>query len=106
MLKFAAQAITKVAELGWTPLHILNSVSGSVGAVLKPAGFQNAKGFLPLPISRTQLIPPGKAIRPSFNGQPLWTNIFQMAIALSLLRSMATRLRKRSSMSFNMRRRS
>ena len=44
--KFAAQAITKVAELGWTPLHILNSVSGSVGAVLKPAGFQNAKGFL------------------------------------------------------------
>ena len=44
--KFAAQAITKVAELGWTPIHVLNSVSGSVGAVLKPAGFENAKGIL------------------------------------------------------------
>jgi branched-chain amino acid transport system substrate-binding protein len=41
--KFAAQAIRKVAELGWKPLHILNSVSASVGAVLKPAGFDNAK---------------------------------------------------------------
>jgi branched-chain amino acid transport system substrate-binding protein len=41
--KFAAQAIRKVAELGWKPLHILNNVSASVGAVLKPAGFENAK---------------------------------------------------------------
>jgi branched-chain amino acid transport system substrate-binding protein len=41
--KFAAQAIRKVAEMGWKPLHILNSVSASVGAVLKPAGFENAK---------------------------------------------------------------
>ena len=44
--KFAAQAITKVAELGWKPIHLLNSVSNSVGAVLKPAGFENAKGIL------------------------------------------------------------
>jgi branched-chain amino acid transport system substrate-binding protein len=44
--KFAAQAITRAAELGWKPIHLLNSVSNSVGAVLKPAGFDNAKDIL------------------------------------------------------------
>ena len=44
--KFAAQAIRKVAELGWKPVHLLNNVSGSVGGTLKPAGFDNAKGIL------------------------------------------------------------
>jgi branched-chain amino acid transport system substrate-binding protein len=44
--KFAAQAIRKVAELGWKPLHILNGVSASIATVLKPAGFENAKGIM------------------------------------------------------------
>src|SRR6202011_1185518 len=44
--KFAAQAIKKVAELGWHPIHIMTNVSASVGAVLKPAGFDNSKGVL------------------------------------------------------------
>jgi branched-chain amino acid transport system substrate-binding protein len=44
--KFAAQAIKKIAELGWKPVHVLNFVSNSVGAVLKPAGLDNAKGIL------------------------------------------------------------
>jgi branched-chain amino acid transport system substrate-binding protein len=44
--KFAAQAIKKAAEIGWEPLHVLNSVSNSVGSVLKPAGFENAKGII------------------------------------------------------------
>jgi branched-chain amino acid transport system substrate-binding protein len=44
--KFAAQAIKKVAELGWKPVHILNNVSASLGAVLRPAGLENAKGIL------------------------------------------------------------
>jgi branched-chain amino acid transport system substrate-binding protein len=44
--KFAAQAIKKIAELGWKPVHLLNNVSNSVGAVLKPAGLDNAKGVL------------------------------------------------------------
>jgi len=44
--KFAAQAIKKVAELGWHPVHIMTNVSASVGAVLKPAGLENAKGIL------------------------------------------------------------
>jgi branched-chain amino acid transport system substrate-binding protein len=44
--KFAAQAIKKMAEIGWKPLHILNNVSASVGAVLKPAGLDNSKDIL------------------------------------------------------------
>jgi branched-chain amino acid transport system substrate-binding protein len=44
--KFAAQAIKKVAELGWRPVHILNNVAGSIGSVLKPAGLENSKGIL------------------------------------------------------------
>ena len=43
--KFAAQAIRKVAEIGWKPLHFLNNVSRSIGAVLRPAGFRNAEGI-------------------------------------------------------------
>lgn len=44
--KFAAQAIKKVAELGWKPVHYLNNVSASVGSVLVPAGLDNATGVL------------------------------------------------------------
>src|SRR5450432_4315558 len=32
--KFAAQAIKKIAEIGWKPLHFLNNVSISIGAVM------------------------------------------------------------------------
>jgi branched-chain amino acid transport system substrate-binding protein len=44
--KFAAQAIKKAAEIGWKPVHVLNQVSSSVGAVLKPAGVENSVGIL------------------------------------------------------------
>jgi ABC-type branched-subunit amino acid transport system substrate-binding protein len=44
--KFAAQAIRKAAEIGWKPLHFLNSVSGSIGAVIRPAGPENAQGII------------------------------------------------------------
>ena len=44
--KFAAQAIKKNAELGWKPLHFLNNVSGSIGSVIKPAGFENAQDII------------------------------------------------------------
>ncbi|PSO32946.1 ABC transporter substrate-binding protein [Bradyrhizobium sp. MOS002] len=44
--KFAAQAIKKVAEIGWKPLHFLNNVSASVGSVLKPAGFENSQDII------------------------------------------------------------
>src|SRR5436309_2090928 len=44
--KFAAQAIRKVAEIGWKPVHLLNGVSANIGAVLKPAGLENSDGIL------------------------------------------------------------
>jgi branched-chain amino acid transport system substrate-binding protein len=44
--KFAAQAIKKMAELGWKPTHYLNSVSSSVGTVLVPAGVDNSVGII------------------------------------------------------------
>jgi ABC-type branched-subunit amino acid transport system substrate-binding protein len=44
--KFAAQAIKKVAEIEWKPLHFLNNVSASVGSVIKPAGMQNAQDII------------------------------------------------------------
>ena len=44
--KFAAQAIKKLAEIEWHPLHILSNVSASVGGVMRPAGFENSQGIL------------------------------------------------------------
>jgi branched-chain amino acid transport system substrate-binding protein len=44
--KFAAQAIKKLAEMSWTPLHIVSNVSSSVGGVIKPAGFENSQNIL------------------------------------------------------------
>src|SRR3954465_668087 len=44
--KFAAQAIKKVAEIGWKPVHFLNNVSVSIGSVIQPAGFDNAQGII------------------------------------------------------------
>jgi branched-chain amino acid transport system substrate-binding protein len=44
--KFAAMAIRKAHDLNWTPLHLLNSVSASVGAVLRPAGLEASIGIV------------------------------------------------------------
>jgi branched-chain amino acid transport system substrate-binding protein len=44
--KFAAQAIKKIAEIEWKPMHIVSNVSASVGSVIKPAGFENSQGIL------------------------------------------------------------
>lgn len=44
--KQTAQAIAKIAELGWKPDTFLHLGSASVGATLKPAGLENAKGVM------------------------------------------------------------
>jgi branched-chain amino acid transport system substrate-binding protein len=44
--KQAAQAIKKIAEIGWHPVHILDINSTSVGAVMKPAGLEASKGVI------------------------------------------------------------
>src|ERR1700726_564211 len=61
--KFAAQAIKKMAEIEWKPLHFLNNVSSSIGAVMKPAGFENSQGI----ISSTYL---KDASDPQWNNDP------------------------------------
>jgi branched-chain amino acid transport system substrate-binding protein len=44
--KFAAQAIKKIAELDWHPVQFLTNVSGSIGGVMKPAGYEASQGVL------------------------------------------------------------
>ena len=44
--KFAAQAIKKMAELQWKPMHLMTDVAISIGAVMKPAGFEASEGIL------------------------------------------------------------
>jgi branched-chain amino acid transport system substrate-binding protein len=44
--KFATQAIKKAHDIGWKPVHLLNSVSSSIGVVLKPAGIDAAKDII------------------------------------------------------------
>jgi branched-chain amino acid transport system substrate-binding protein len=44
--KFAAQAIKKMAEIDWKPMHLMTDVSISIGAVMKPAGFEASEGVL------------------------------------------------------------
>jgi len=44
--KFAAQAIRKIAEMGWQVEHYLSSVSASISAVFQPAGLDNSRGII------------------------------------------------------------
>ena len=44
--KFAAQAIRKVNDLDWNPVHILDINASPVSATLKPAGLDISKGII------------------------------------------------------------
>ena len=44
--KFGALAVRKAFDSGWKPLHIINNVSASVGAVLVPAGVERSIGLV------------------------------------------------------------
>ena len=44
--KATAQAIKKVAEIGWQPVHFISSPSTSVAAVLRAAGLENSSGLI------------------------------------------------------------
>ena len=44
--KFAAQAIRKVYDIGWKPVHFLSNVSISVGGVMQPAGLEKGLGII------------------------------------------------------------
>jgi branched-chain amino acid transport system substrate-binding protein len=44
--KFAAQAIRKTFDIGWTPVRYMTDVSQSIAAVMKPAGPEKSKGVI------------------------------------------------------------
>jgi ABC-type branched-subunit amino acid transport system substrate-binding protein len=44
--KQAAQAIKKIAEIGWKPVHILDINATSVPQVMQPAGLEASKGVI------------------------------------------------------------
>lgn len=50
--KFAAQAIKKASEIGWTPLMLINYVSSSVSATIVPAGADKAVGVVAATITK------------------------------------------------------
>jgi ABC-type branched-subunit amino acid transport system substrate-binding protein len=58
--KFAAQAIKKIADLDWKPVHIIDINAVSVGAVLKPAGLDNSKGVVSVNYMKDALDPTWK----------------------------------------------
>ena len=58
--KFAAQAIKKIAELGWKPVHILDINATSVGAVMQPAGLEASKGVISVNYGKDPLDPTWK----------------------------------------------
>jgi ABC-type branched-subunit amino acid transport system substrate-binding protein len=58
--KQAAQAIKKIYELGWHPVHILDINATSVGAVMKPAGLEASKGVISVNYGKDPLDPTWK----------------------------------------------
>ena len=58
--KQAAQAIKKIAEIGWKPVHILDINATSVGAVMKPAGLEDSKGVISVNYGKDPLDPAWK----------------------------------------------
>ena len=58
--KQAAQAIKKIAELDWHPVHILDINATSVGAVMKPAGLEASKGVISVNYGKDPLDPSWK----------------------------------------------
>lgn len=58
--KQAAQAIKKIAEMGWHPVQIVDINATSVGAVMKPAGLEASKGVISVNYGKDPLDPAWK----------------------------------------------
>jgi branched-chain amino acid transport system substrate-binding protein len=58
--KQAAQAIKKIAEMGWHPVHIVDINATSIGAVLQPAGLEASKGLISTNYGKDPLDPTWK----------------------------------------------
>ena len=44
--KFSGQAVRKIAEIGWKPLHLMIYSASSVESAMKPAGLENGIGII------------------------------------------------------------
>jgi branched-chain amino acid transport system substrate-binding protein len=44
--KFAAQAIRKAYDVGWSPVRLMTDVAQSISSVMKPAGVEKSKGVV------------------------------------------------------------
>ncbi len=58
--KQAAQAIKKIAEIGWHPVQIVDINATSVGAVMKPAGLEASKDVISVNYGKDPLDPSWK----------------------------------------------
>ena len=43
--RFAAQAVRKIHEVGWKPMHIMVTISASIKGVFEPAGLEASQGI-------------------------------------------------------------
>ena len=88
--KFAAQAIRKMAELGWKPVHLINNVATSVGSVLRAEpDWRTPRTFCRASLQRTRPILRGRTIPILGSGQRSWRGISRRATARRALRSRA-----------------
>ena len=69
--KFAAQAIKKSAEIGWKPTQYIVNVSASIGAAIKPGGFENAQGIITAQYVK-DITDPAWADYPDFKAWKAW----------------------------------
>ena len=69
--KFAAQAIKKSAEIGWKPVQYIVNVSASIGAAIKPAGFENAQGIITAQYLK-DITDPSWADSPDYKEWKIW----------------------------------
>ena len=58
--KFAAQAIKKIAEISWKPVHILDVNATSIGEVMMAAGAENSKDIVSVHYGKDPLDPTWK----------------------------------------------
>jgi branched-chain amino acid transport system substrate-binding protein len=98
--KFAAQAIRKVHDIGWRPLHFLNVVSTSVAAVLQPAGLDKSVGLVSVAYFKDPTDPAwkdDKAVQDYFafmkkyypDGDPADAfNVYGLAVAQTLVQTL------------------
>jgi ABC-type branched-subunit amino acid transport system substrate-binding protein len=58
--KAAGQTIKKLAEIGWKPVHILDSSAATVWAVVQSAGLENSRGVISVGYAKDPLDPTWK----------------------------------------------